>query len=253
MKVLVLPDIHGRRFWVEPCKKVDNYEKIIFLGDYFDPYKFEDISFSDCIDNFKEIINFKKNNIDKVVLLIGNHDLPYYSDEYYHFSWYHCRHSSSFHDEIAELFEKNRKLLQLSCVVEDVLFTHAGVESGWLSNVVKCDETDINKISDNINLLLHQKNGMEKLYCITSERGGRDRYGSCVWTDVHDMMWDNDVITKKPINNIKQVFGHTMQAFYNEKRDIVFGEAKEFELCKMIDTAKPYELDIENFKINVAK
>lgn len=35
-KILVIPDLHGRGFWKEPC---NNWEgKIIFLGDYHDPY-----------------------------------------------------------------------------------------------------------------------------------------------------------------------------------------------------------------------
>ena len=35
-KILVIPDLHGRSFWKEPC---DNWEgRIIFLGDYHDPY-----------------------------------------------------------------------------------------------------------------------------------------------------------------------------------------------------------------------
>lgn len=43
--ILIVPDIHGRKFWKEPCSNVDKYEKIIFLGDYLDPYTWrEDIS-----------------------------------------------------------------------------------------------------------------------------------------------------------------------------------------------------------------
>lgn len=72
-KVLVIPDIHGRTFWKEPCSKIDEYEKIIFLGDYLDPYDFENISVEDAIANFEEIIDFAKKNINKVILLLGNH------------------------------------------------------------------------------------------------------------------------------------------------------------------------------------
>ena len=36
-KILITSDIHGRSFWKEPC---NNWEgKIIFLGDYHDPYE----------------------------------------------------------------------------------------------------------------------------------------------------------------------------------------------------------------------
>ena len=72
-KLLVLPDIHGREFWRGPCNDIEKYDKVIFLGDYLDPYGFEGIEVEDAIENFKEILELKKNNMDKVVLLLGNH------------------------------------------------------------------------------------------------------------------------------------------------------------------------------------
>ena len=44
-KIIVNPDIHGRHFWEESAKHVNEFDKTIFLGDYFDPYDFEKISF----------------------------------------------------------------------------------------------------------------------------------------------------------------------------------------------------------------
>lgn len=35
-KILIIPDLHGRSFWKEPCNNWK--DKIIFLGDYHDPY-----------------------------------------------------------------------------------------------------------------------------------------------------------------------------------------------------------------------
>lgn len=242
-------DIHGRTFWKEPCKNVDKYEKIIFLGDYVDPYDFEKISVESAIDNFKEIIEFKKNNMDKVILLLGNHCMPYFSKLYYGFSLWHCRHSTMHHTEIHNLYNDNKDLFQIAYVYKDILFTHAGVENGWLKEVVECDKTDINDICDTLNELLNTDEGIMKLYCITSQRGGRSRYGSCIWSDVDDIYWDIED-TNNPMRNIKQVFGHTLQAFYDENRKIVFGKAIEFENCKMIDTTKPYELDCETFEVN---
>ena len=81
--ILVIPDIHGRLFWLDKTKDISDYDKVIFLGDYLDPYKDENITVKDAIENFKKIIQFKKDNLDKVVLLLGNHDLPYYSQKYY--------------------------------------------------------------------------------------------------------------------------------------------------------------------------
>lgn len=251
-KVLILPDIHGRRFWKESCNNIDQYTKVIFLGDYFDPYNFENISVTDCIDNFKEILELKKNNMDKIVLLLGNHDYPYYSDDYYHFSKYHCRHSKMYHNEISDLFVKNKEYFKLCHVEGDILFTHAGIESGWLYDVVGCNEkSNINDICNVINELQDNIKGQHKLYMITSQRGGWNKYGSCIWADINDIMWDIDTDDnkRKPIQNMKQVFGHTIQAFYDHNGKIVFGKPIEQKNIKMLDTANSYVLDIKKWEL----
>ena len=106
MKILVLPDVHGRSFWRKPCQDITTkrrYDKIIFLGDYLDPYTFEDISVEEAIDQFKDILLFAKDN-PKVVMLLGNHDMPYFSQDYRGFSTWHCRHSTTHHKEISAIF-----------------------------------------------------------------------------------------------------------------------------------------------------
>lgn len=73
-KILILPDIHGRPFWKKAVEKYKNeVDKIVFLGDYLDPYVWEGITRKNAIRNFEEIIDYKINNKDKVVLLLGNH------------------------------------------------------------------------------------------------------------------------------------------------------------------------------------
>ena len=125
MKILVLPDTHGRQFWRKPCENVEQYDRVIFLGDYLDPYDFEGISVEDAIDNFKDILLMAKDN-DKVVMLLGNHDMPYYNKMYYGFNSYHHRHSNMHHKEICKIFKEYEDLFKVSHVEDDVLFTHAG-------------------------------------------------------------------------------------------------------------------------------
>lgn len=241
MKVLILPDIHGRTFWKLPIENIEEYEKVIFLGDYFDPYDFEHISVQDAIENFKEIIELKKKKSDKIVLLLGNHCLPYYSDEYYKLSSYHCRHSETYHQEIHDLYNENKDLFDFAYVINDILFTHAGVNNEWLRNEVKCYSNDINVIANYINNITD----MKKFFKVSYERGGNDNYGSCVWTDVNEMI-KSDTDSNYAF---KQVFGHTLQAFYNKDFQIEFGKPIEYNNWKMLDCARAFELDTENFKI----
>ena len=213
MKVLVLPDIHGREFWKGACEDIDSFDKVIFLGDYFDPYDFEGISVATAIENFQEILDLKRYNMDKVVLLLGNHDLPYMFDEYYNLSSYHCRHSEEYHDEIGSLLRTNAHLFTLSSVVDNILFTHAGVQSQWFIETFHHPTTDVDEISSLLNTLTDSAEGLRKLYCITYHRGGCDKYGSCIWADVDEMITDASDPTN-PLREIRQVFAHTLQASY---------------------------------------
>lgn len=252
-KCLIIPDVHGRKFWTSACNNIDEYEKVIFLGDYVDPYPFEGITVEEAIENFKEIIEFKNNNPEKVVLLLGNHDFPYAFEEYLHMSSYHSRHSAIHHYDIAELFNKTPHIFQLSYSYDGILFTHAGVESTWFDNVLKCKETDPEKISEVLNTLPYNRQGLDKLYYITSRRGGYDGCGSCIWSDIFDMIYDNDKEQEETnpsiVHEIKQVFGHSLQAFYDKDKNIIYGNAVEFGNCKMLDTANAYVLDTREFKV----
>ena len=81
-KVLVVPDIHGEAFWKEPVlKNIDQVDRVIFLGDYLDPYPEEgkDYSPQELFDNLMDIVDLKRSHMEKVVLLKGNHDQHYAS------------------------------------------------------------------------------------------------------------------------------------------------------------------------------
>jgi metallophosphoesterase superfamily enzyme len=72
MKLLAIGDIHGRDVW----KDINflAFDKVVFVGDYVDSYIRSDWQ---VYQNLKEIIDLKKQNFDKVVLLLGNHDIHY--------------------------------------------------------------------------------------------------------------------------------------------------------------------------------
>lgn len=263
MRVLVIPDVHGRQFWRSAVDSSE-YDYCVFLGDYLDPYSFEHISVEDAIDNFKDIIDFKKSNPDKVILLLGNHDMPYYSDIYLGFSIYHSRHSTIHHHTIHELFNENKDLFQIACTYDNVLFTHAGITPGWIMTVFteQYKVTSLEDLAFSLNNLLNTDKGLQYLFMISSDRGGVDKYASCIWADVSDTMWYQNML-KDPdfdvaaataelslsVMRIKQVFGHTLQAFYKPDGGIGYGNAIECENCKMLDTCCAYILNTEEFTI----
>jgi len=81
-KIIVLGDTHGRSKWKEVLRKEPDATKVVFLGDYFDSF---DIPFEEQVENFTNILALKKEDPDKIVLLLGNHDfqyLPYVTEHY---------------------------------------------------------------------------------------------------------------------------------------------------------------------------
>ena len=54
---MVIPDVHGRYFWKEPVKKYfDTVDRVVFLGDYLDPYEGEEGLADDIFENMMEIV-----------------------------------------------------------------------------------------------------------------------------------------------------------------------------------------------------
>ena len=84
-KILIIPDVHGRRFWRDAIES-DDYDKVIFLGDYVDPYPNEGIGSFTAQEGLERIILYHDEHPDKVVLLLGNHDLHYMYEDFHAYS-----------------------------------------------------------------------------------------------------------------------------------------------------------------------
>jgi hypothetical protein len=238
-KILICPDVHGRKFWHKAEEIINEVDKVVFLGDYLDPYKHEGVTFEDALEEFKQILNFKTKYSDKVVLLVGNHDLHYWPQ--YKNIW-GCRRDNVNFDDISYLFINNINLFQISYKIDKYLFTHAGVQQGWLDTIngkkkvriATAFKLDKEYSIDNLNDLLYDCHNA--LWMISEERGGRDLYGSCIWADIHEHL----SYFEPPIPNIYQVFGHTMSYpdIYKEYIDSNFA---------MLDSQHCYLLDDGEF------
>lgn len=208
-QVIVIPDVHGRTFWKEAVKGKED-QQIIFLGDYVDPYPHEEIDDTQALENFKEILEFKKNHPDNVILLIGNHDCSYM----YSPSVCNCRYSFKHWKELQDLFRDNKHLFQMAyeCEVNDKVyeFSHAGISDQWVERVSQYGnamKVDIESNVEYINRLYndHQDVLVEFLKDCSWYRGGSYTSGSCVWSDVREWVRKYEKNTSKNI----QVFGHT--------------------------------------------
>lgn len=215
--LICVGDVHGRSFWKNAIEKhFDNTSKTVFLGDYLDPYPWEGITRKEAIRNFQEIIDFKKENKDKVILLLGNHDFPYIDKKAF---FTRSRYDSSNAYHIEEMFRENRSLFQLA--YEDTigekkcLFTHAGLIPQWYEK----HKEEIGELTvENLNKLKDSPQGIKILCEASYYRGGWDQFSSIVWCDVMEMT--DETQHSKEVKGLSvndklpwdfQIFGHSQQ------------------------------------------
>lgn len=241
VRYLIIPDVHGRTFWrhmVEECLKNHPHIKIIFLGDYLDPYQYEGITQEDAIEVFDEIIELKHQYPDRIILLLGNHDLHYVMNDRRG-----CRMDYRNKGRIVDTFRKEFDNFDLCWFDEiagkNIIFSHAGFTRGWLNHRMKwinpemLDRYTSNEIYYSIDYRMIKETDWKDLLKrshifsdVSYYRGGDDSFSSFLWTDVNEMIEAADPI------NAMQIFGHSQQ----EKDPVKY---KDF-YC--LDCRKPFLL-----------
>jgi hypothetical protein len=196
-EILIVPDIHGRNFW-EPALGYKG--QVIFLGDYTDPYPQEGFTQKNAYQGLLKIVEFKKQNPDRVTLLVGNHEMHYYNRSYacgrFDYDYFERYNAILAGKETAGFFRLCRQ-------VERYLFIHAGITKGWydahLDELSKLGST----LEEQVNNLF--VNNIEAFYEASEYRGGYHKAGSPLWADVSEFSEED-----KPFDdNIIQIIGHT--------------------------------------------
>lgn len=214
-KLLIIPDVHGRTFWKYALEHVDEYKRVIFLGDYLDPYPHEKIPFQQAVDNFKEILKFEQSHRN-VTLLLGNHDMHYLDIGFMDCSRLNYRRRNEMHDLYsAQSFD-------LVYLYGKYLFSHAGIYQEWLD---KYKLTIANLIDrDFCNSLLEDCSHL---------RGGWYRVGSPVWADLQESTYATFP------HDYYQIVGHTQ----------LISQAYIGDNIACLDARKCFELDLETEEI----
>lgn len=191
MKILVLGDIHGRTIWKDIIEK-ENPDKVIFLGDYVSTH--DNISSTQQINNLEEILTYKENNPDKVILLRGNHCVQHLG--YY---WAEC---SGWDPKIWQYMSESNfkerflKLTQWIYIDENLktIFSHAGISDVWMDNSNINSIYDINKLEPS------------ELFGFTPD-SFYDYYGNSI---TQPLTWIRpQALCKCNISKWDQVVGHT--------------------------------------------
>lgn len=247
-RILVVPDVHGRTFWKEPVMHyLNDVDRVVFLGDYLDPYHDEADVADDIFANLTEIISLKLDNMEKVVLLKGNHDQHYISMAFYELargSRLEKANWQKYHDT----FNEYKDLFKLAHIEEvkglTYVFTHAGLSAYWLNKVNakmwKLVDREVSvadqDIIDRINQLDDSIDGQDMLSIVGKERSiFGEKTGSVLWADVYEHPFAN-AMPVYGLNKVFQVFGHTR--LDGEREDLV-----EFSHFAMIDSQKCFLID----------
>lgn len=223
MKIAILGDIHGRPTWKWILNHINEYDKIVFMGDYCDSY---DIHWSHWVTNLIEIIQFKIMYSKKVTLLIGNHDLSYYfSNEQFPCSGF----QTAAYYKLHHLFNEYKHLFQMAVEFDDYLFTHAGVSAHWLGK--NNEYIDKLPVVDQVNALFLNK---PQLFAFTSGRKF-DGTGNEV---TQPPVWIRPEALSKSMAYPRQVVGHTQSKYpeliTNGIQSVIYVDSPDY-LTQLID------------------
>jgi len=226
MKTIIISDLHNRVDWIEPFLSSVEYDKVIFLGDYFD-------DFNDTSRDVKRSAKWLKQSlkIPNRIHLFGTHDL------WYRFPFNRYLQASGNTGKKLDvintiLTEKDWKLLKFYHFEQTFLLTHAGLHSSFVSNNDPISSLD----SLLFEALIEIKDGeISPILDAGFARGGINPFGGITWLDWHDEF--------EPVPYLNQIVGHTQ---LKHPQEFSINNSKNY--C--IDTKNKYIGILENNQLS---
>ena len=197
MKTVIIGDIHGRSVW-KLITHLENPDRVIFIGDYFDSF---DLKGEEQLNNFLDILEYKKTGGKEVIMLIGNHDHHYFPEIGDTFT---SGYQAMFSYQISPVLDANREHLQVAYQMDEFLFTHAGVSSIFMDEVFGPQGWKVETIADDLNEMFMYRPGVFSFNGI--DPYGDDEYQTPLWIRPRSLMKANRNTLRK---RIIQVVGHT--------------------------------------------
>ncbi len=237
MKIIALGDIHGRNIWKEIVAKEEKFDKIIFIGDYFDTHD-NGHSGNRQIENFKDILEFKKANMDKVILLTGNHDFHYIRGISETYSGYQAAYAIDIGAIIQEAL--NADLLQMCYIQDNFVFSHAGITKTWSQSILGTSSPNTDVLQELVNdMFKYQPNVFKFTMGANFSNTGNDITQTPIWVRP-------EALYKDKLDGLNFIVGHTSVT----KLDV----SNQFNiiLIDCLGTSKEY-LVIEDGVLSVAK
>lgn len=198
MRIFVFGDLHGNSIWQNILSSNNTWDKVVFLGDYFDSFI---ITREEQLENFKALIRLKQSFPDDVILLIGNHD--------YHYFPFICEKETSgysgiFKSIVSPILQENLNKFVMCYKYNNYLFTHAGISPEFIDNSVNIDKSL--PYDELLNLLWKDRPlsfGFDGINCY-----GDDTHQTPIWIRPTSLLKSNERDTRITDNYI-QIVGHT--------------------------------------------
>lgn len=230
MKTIIISDLHNRVDWVEFALQspvLKPYDRVIFLGDYFDDYY-------DTVQNAANAAQWLEQSIHEPnrIHLMGTHDLWYRFPSNRFISASGNTEAKAYAIRGA-LTEKDWNLLKLFHYEQNFLMTHAGVHQFLINWYVSQKKSIYSKHIHIINnkevLDLNTQEVIDKIIQPATDealidisrnkshpwldagyaRGGIQPVGGIIWLD-----WNKEF---EPISDLNQIVGHTEHQFPEQK------------------------------------
>jgi hypothetical protein len=223
LKTIIIPDIHNKFSVVEEILlKEKDYDKVVFLGDYFD--SFGDEHDIELVSKTAEWLQYS-TKITNRIHLFGNHDLWYSCGD----DEIKCAGNTEFKRFIIKQKFTNWSVLKFHAWVDGWLCTHAGLSA----------KISLDKSVESIMQEIEKEGKNHPLVRLCGEaRGGIEgEVGGILWCDYSESY---------PVSNLKQIFGHTKD---NKVRK--YCNANGINIC--LDTGLKHYAIIKNEKITIKR
>lgn len=206
---IAIGDIHGLTVWRDIVDEHPD-SKIVFLGDYCDPYtKMED---EHLLCNLLDIIKCHKADPDRIVLLLGNHDMHYIYDDFPR----SIRMNEYLSFNLRDIFIDDLDCFRFAFQEGNHLYTHAGITELWWDICFRGDRNG--DIAQQINSTPIDSDS--PLCFVGSARGGADLTSGPFWTDIQEL--------DAPLRGVHQIVGHNR---VKEIRTENFDESTSVTFC----------------------
>lgn len=214
MKILVIPDIHEDLNFlkrIESNEDFGSFDHIVCLGDYFDPRTAAtDTKLKATAIKVREL---KARLGDKLHLLCGNHDLPYYAlrpdcvespnKANYRIGFSMASTTIERAKVINEIWDESCwKQLKGAVLLDGILFSHAGIHPVFWPNSPTSEES-YQLFSENWKKAFASiyEEELNPLFSIGKARKGGAPFGGPLWMD-----WSHEFIDAL---EVPQIVGHT--------------------------------------------